>query len=259
MNNEFSLKEIEDVLIKATYPIEIGKRTIQTGEVIAAFDKLMFINFTEFNEHASARGGFDNREHICWDTTKEVRVSFSQGIFSPEQLTLLINCGLIDNGNTGVTITNRELLESDENNQIELKETPSGSIFVYEVDSGDKIEYTISGKKITVEKKYTNYLVDYEWTYVDGAQSLKIGKKLLNGCVSLEGRTKVKEDITGQVKTGIIKIPKLKLLSNLSMRLGKDTIPQVGGFTGTAIPVGERGQQFAMELYLLEDNIDSDF
>lgn len=80
----------------------------------------------------------------------------------------------------------------------------------------------------------------------------------MNSFVSLEGRVKIKEDITGQVKTGIIKIPKLKLLSNLSIRLGRDAIPMVSNFNGVAVPVGERHQQFVMELHILEDDIDSD-
>jgi hypothetical protein len=41
MNNyEFGLKELTDLTLKATYPIEIAGRTFEPGEVIARFDKI---------------------------------------------------------------------------------------------------------------------------------------------------------------------------------------------------------------------------
>ena len=40
MNNdiEFGLKELTDLTLKATYPIEVAGRRFETGEVIARFD-----------------------------------------------------------------------------------------------------------------------------------------------------------------------------------------------------------------------------
>jgi hypothetical protein len=81
---------------------------------------------------------------------------------------------------------------------------------------------------------------------------------LTNGYLSLEGKTRVKDDITGQVTTGIIKIPKLKLMSDLSMRLGQDAVPVVGRLDAIAVPTGERGHKKVMELIFLNDDIDSD-
>jgi hypothetical protein len=31
---------------------------------------------------ASANGGWDNRTRIYWETTKEVKINFTQGVFS---------------------------------------------------------------------------------------------------------------------------------------------------------------------------------
>ena len=59
-------------------------------------------------------------------------------------------------------------------------------------------------------------------------------------------------------ETANIKIPKLKLLSNLSMRLGQDAVPLVGRLDAVAVPTGERGQKKVMELIFLNDDIDSD-
>ena len=51
----------------------------------------------EIKSFSSANGGFDNRSHIYWDSTKEIKLSFAQGVFSKLQLALMTNASLIDN------------------------------------------------------------------------------------------------------------------------------------------------------------------
>jgi hypothetical protein len=101
-------------------------------------------------------------------------------------------------------------------------------------------------------------LIDYYYEYSNNYEILSVGNPLTNGFLSLEGKTRVKDDTTGQITTGIIKIPKLKLLSNLSMRLGQDAVPVVGRLDAVAIPTGERGHKKVMEIIFLNDDIDSD-
>jgi hypothetical protein len=60
------------------------------------------------------------------------------------------------------------------------------------------------------------------------------------------------------VKTGIINIPKLKLMSDLSIRLGKEAIPLVGKLDAIALPVGGKGDKKIMEIIFLDDDVDSD-
>ena len=71
-NNEFGLKELYDLTLKATYPIEIAGRKFETGEVVARFDKIQIANFKEITSRFSANGGFDNRPHVIWEDTKEI-------------------------------------------------------------------------------------------------------------------------------------------------------------------------------------------
>jgi len=49
-----------------------------------------------------------------------------------------------------------------------------------------------------------------------------VGEKLIKGYLQLEGKTRVKDDITGKTHTAILRIPRLKLVSDLSMRLGRE-------------------------------------
>ena len=43
--NDFGFKELYDVSLKTTYPIEVGERKLESGETIAVFDKLQLANF----------------------------------------------------------------------------------------------------------------------------------------------------------------------------------------------------------------------
>jgi hypothetical protein len=44
MATEFGLKELYEVIIRTTYPIEVSGKTIEAGETIAVFDKIQIAN-----------------------------------------------------------------------------------------------------------------------------------------------------------------------------------------------------------------------
>jgi hypothetical protein len=95
MENNLGFKDLYDVTLKATYNIEMGDRTINAGEVIAIFDKIQIAQFNEIKSFASANGGLHNGARIFWNDTKELKLSFSQGVFSSSQLSLLTNGKLL--------------------------------------------------------------------------------------------------------------------------------------------------------------------
>ena len=98
----------------------------------------------------------------------------------------------------------------------------------------------------------------YRYNYVNKVYDYKIGRRLINGFVELEGRTRIKDDVNGQVVTGIIKVPKLKLLTELSVKLGEQATPVVGRFDALCMPVGSRGNTYVTDFVMLSDDIDSD-
>jgi hypothetical protein len=260
MDNNIGFKELYEVSLKATYPIEMGDRKIEVGETIAVFDKIQIGNFEEKKNFISANGGYDNRARIWWEETKEIRVNFAQGVFSKSHLTLMTNAKWIENeGQSIVNINRREEVETDGSGSATVKYPITKPVFVYDKETGKRItEFTYTENSITIGQSYKEIVVDYYYSYDNGYSILSFGRMLTNGYLSLEGKTRVKDDITGQVTTGIIKIPKLKLLSNLSMRLGQDAVPLVGRLDAIAVPTGERGHKKVMELIFLNDDIDSD-
>ena len=257
---QFSMKELYDVSLKSTYPMKIGNRDIEVGEKIAVFDKIQLANFNEIKKLYTANGGFDNRARVYWEDTKEVQLNFAQGVFSKAQLSLMLNANLVTlkGERSNYLISTREFLESNESGEFELKYIPH-NLFVYSAANCKKIPYEIiEEKRIKISEPFTNLIVDYQYEYHNNVDELIVGTQLTNGYLELEGKTRYKDDITGHTHTGIIRIPKLKLMSNLSMRLGENAHPVVGNFSAIAVPTGGKGNKKVMEMFFLSDDIDSD-
>lgn len=260
MESNFSFKDFENVRLKATSQMKVGDRTIESGETISVFNKIQIAQITENLQMVSAHGGFQDKDRVYWMTTKNERLNFVQGVFSPTQFALMTNANLIEYArDASILITNEEQLESDENGYFTLKEQPVANLWIYNKETGAKItNYGIENKIIQIETPYLDVIVVYDYNYLNGAKEYKIGQRLFEGFVELEGRTRVKDDTTGQVVTGILKIPKLKLMSNLSITLGKQAAPVVGNFSALAIPVGSGYNTYVSEFYILNDDIESD-
>jgi hypothetical protein len=259
-NFEFGMRELYSCSIKATSNIEVNGQKFEANETIAAFDKVMVATFDDTVKVWTAHGGADDRDHVWWETTKDVKVQFTQGIFSNTQLALMTNRKLarIDEGEP-IYLTRREQLESDDDGIVEFSETPMDYCFLYDLKTGERVNFEpVTEKSVKVSTPYLTVIADYAFEYKGGAARLVIGGQLTNGFFSFEGRTRVKDDITGQNRTGILHIPKLKLMSDISMRLGSEVNPVVGKLDAYACPVGPRGKQRAMTLTFLNDDIDTD-
>jgi hypothetical protein len=172
----------------------------------------------------------------------------------------MTNAKLIENmGEEIVPINAREEYESDDTGKIIIGRTLREPVFVYDKETGKKLMgWTRADDRIYLSEQYKTVIVDYWYDYQNGCTTMTIGRPLVTGYLSLTGKMRVKDDTTGKVVTGIIKIPKLRLMSDLSMRVGSDAIPQVGRLDAVAVPEGVRGQSKVMEFILLNDDIDAD-
>ena len=260
MDKEFGMQELYSVLLKATYPIEIKGKQIAAGEVIAAFDKIQIANFSDIHKEVAAQGGYQNRKLLIWNRTEGVNLIFTQGIFSKVQLGLMNNSQLARIGDEQIVrIAQREVLETDNEGKITLTYEPIDSwIFVYNKETGEKLtELVMTGpKEIKTPLVYKDVIVDYEYGYDNGADVSFIGEEIFDGFMSLEGRSRIKDDVTGETHTAIIFIPKLKITSDFNLTLGQNAQPVVGKFSGVALPINERKNSKALEIYFLEDDID---
>lgn len=255
-----SFKEFEQVSLKTTYPIEVNGKTVEEGEIIAYFDKIQIAGLQQVSSHISANGGYGNRARVFWDTTKQINLNFTQGVFSPTHLALMTGSKLAKiEENEPIILTKIEEGETNEDGKYEIQFKPVGKFFCYRKKTGEKIDvYRLLGKQLITPEPYTDIVCQYDYEYLNGGSVLKIGQRLVTGFLELEGRTRVKDDTTGQITTGIIKIPKLKLMSDLSIRLGPQQSPVAATFSAVGIPVGSRNDSYVCDFYYLNNDIDSD-
>ena len=261
MNNEFGLKELYSVVLKATFPIEMDGREFETGEVIARFDKIQIANFREVTSRVSANGGKANPALVVWEDPKEIQLTFTQGIFSKRQFALLSNANLIQKAPIDKILVSAQFKgESNEEGKIQLDKENVTSVFVYDAKTLDRIKpISIDLEKgvITIEQQYCDVEIDYQYEYVNDVSVMKVGQKLIGGFLLLEGKTRVKDDITGKTRTAILRIPRLKLVSDLSMRLGREAGPLLANFAAVGYP-GVGKDKMVMELLFLNDDIDAE-
>ena len=262
MDNEFGLKELYDLTLKATFPIEMDGRKFEAGEVIARFDKIQIANFREITSRVSANGGKANPALIVWEDPKEIQLTFTQGIFSKRQFALLSNANLIQKAPADkILISSHFKGESDENGKIQLERENVTNVFVYNAKTFDRInikESDLEKGVIAIDNAYCDVEVDYQYEYTNDISIMKVGQKLIGGFLLLEGKTRVKDDITGRTRTAILRIPRLKLVSDLSMRLGREAGPLLANFAAIGYPIGNGKDKKVMELLFLNDDIDAE-
>ena len=261
-NNEFGLKELTDITLKATYPIEMEGRRFEAGEVIARFDKIQIANFRELTSRVSANGGKHNPALVVWEDPREIQISFTQGVFSKRQFALLSNANLIKNApTTRILLSAHYTGESDEAGRISVGKKRITNVFVYDAKTFEKINpiiYELEKGVIIIDKPFCDVEIDYQYEYTNESTTLNVGQKLINGFLSFEGKTRVKDDITGKTHTAILRIPRLKLVSDLSMRLGREAGPLLANFAAVGYPVGNGRDKKVMEMLFLNDDIDAE-
>ena len=90
-NSILGVKELYDVVLKAYTDTEINGVKVKEGQVIGRFDKIQVARLREEKSYIAARGGYGNRELVVWDETESVGITFTQGVFSKTQLSILFS------------------------------------------------------------------------------------------------------------------------------------------------------------------------
>lgn len=262
MENEFGLKELYSVVLKATYPIEMEGRKFESGEVIARFDKIQIANFRELTSRVSANGGKHNPALVVWEDPREIQLTFTQGVFSKRQFALLSNANLIKIAPADKILISAHFKgESDDEGIVQLEKENVSNVFVYNAKTFEKIKpinVDLEKGVLVIDQNYCDVEVDFQYEYTNDVSVMNIGQKLIGGFLLLEGKTRVKDDITGKTRTAILRIPRLKLVSDLSMRLGREAGPLLANFAAVGYPVGNGKSQKIMEMLFLNDDIDAE-
>ena len=244
----YGIKELYSVALKTTFNMKIGEKEYEPDETILHFENLQYTALNENKSTITATGGYNNKELIYWDNTRNVNFICERGIISPTSLAILSNSNLRQE--QSIEVPFYEVIEP-KNGVIELTHLPTKG-FIYSKD-GEKLYSNINQQKYN----YTDTVIaDYYYIYNNGSYIIDLGNRLCNGYLRLEGKMRLKDDLDGHDKTAI---PKIRIASNLTMRLGRKTGALVNSFSFTGIPVGQRGEEKVLSYTLLNDDIDSDF
>lgn len=269
--NYFGVKELYGVALKCTSNMEINGKWFQEGEPIIFFDKLQIAYLDEQKRRTAAKGGYGNATLVKWEDTTGMNIQLSEGVISDMGLSILSNSRILSQDKNTILIPYSETLESEKEEggyALQLKHLPQERPYVYR--NGEKINEFLyqnvnSKGKILInnvndeaEIEPPKYTVYYEYKYTGNANNLCIGQRLVRGFLSLTGRMRLKDDQSGKETTCLIEIPKVELMSDLTMRLGSGVSPYVYGFNLQAHPVGERGNQYVCKFTMLDEDIDSD-
>lgn len=255
MELQFGLKELYDVIITANDSVVINGVTFLKNEPIFFLDKVQIADLTTNTSNVSARGGFDNRAHVTWESTKEGIFRFTQGIFSKEQFSLLHNYKILQN-NGNLSVLQKEYLESDKDGHFTLTNRAE-NVYVYNRTSGQKMEHgKVDDYTYTVLTPYCDIVVFYRYVYNNSYSSLLLGERAINGFVTLQAKTRTKDDVTGIERTGIINFPKMQIRNNFALRMGEQSSPVVADFIGVAHPVGDKFNSRIGEINFLSSDID---
>jgi len=259
MDNFSGIKELYDVSIRLNSPLEFNGRKFNINETLLLFKTAEIADITERKSSVQARGGYHNNALINWETDKEMNFAISHGVLSPVSWALLSN-SKIEMPKTK-SVSYNEIVYTIEDNDycyVDLKYKPNHCncimgaqgnpcneplpmgrrpelmlkplppsrekfIFVYDQETGQRIDdFEIYENRLSFKGPYRKVYVDYTFEYEDKIKVIKVGDRLFNGFLSLAGKMSVKDEMSGEVTTAILEIPKIKLSSNLSLRLGKN-------------------------------------
>ena len=103
------------------------------------------------------------------------------------------------------------------------------------------------------------YIVDYYYEYGKEAISYTLQKERFNGLFSLEGKFYSKDENEGQNYTNILYMPKVRIVSDINLRLGERADPTVSAFDIIGLPetVGD-DKDLIVEIQHLGEDLDAD-
>lgn len=257
MELQFGFKELYDVIITANDPVVINGVSFSKGEPLLFLEKVQVADLSTNTSNVSARGGFDNRAQVTWESTREGVFRFTQGIFSKEQFSLLHNYKILQS-NDSLSVLQKEYLETNQDGRFTLP-YKAENVYVYNRTTGQKMDLgKIDDYTYTVLTPFCDIIVFYKYAYTSEYSSLLIGERAINGFVTLQAKTRTKDDVTGIEKTGIINFPKMQIRNNFALRMGEQSSPVVADFVGIAHPIGDKFNARIGEINFLNADIDAE-
>lgn len=298
MDQYFGHKELYQVVLRAKTPMQFGNRRIEADEPVLYFDDINMSLLTEQNQPVFARGGYENMPRVIWDERSEVQFQMTDGVMSSVGMSILLSANVLSEqdknplyismkeGPLSPIYTYKKEVNGVEIDFpcIELRHRPVGyptkKIFIFEY-SRNAIQKKCYGEWVQVTDGYDNvhdclalsydknlsdpvkksreFVVDYYYQYEDEALIYSVEKERFNGLFTLEAKFYSKDENEGRNYTNVLYMPKVRIVSNINLRLGERADPTVSTFGIIGLPetVGDQ-KNLIMEITRLGEDIDAD-
>ena len=286
----FGIKELYEVVLKAKTPMRFGSRYLEIGEPVLYFENINMSLLTEQSSPIMARGGWANMPRVIWEDRSEVQFSLTEGVLSSISMGILLSAAVTsrEQGNSILVPKREGPFELNDENELFLDNWPVSNdqrkTFIYEYDR-DVAQRKVYGKRIFGKKDpfepekdmpclqvyedydltiladtTKKYIVDYYYEYKDEALIYTIQKERFNGLFTLEGKFYSKDENDGINYTNLIYMPKVRVVSDISLRLGERADPTSSVFNIIGMPENISGDHkgLILEMTRLNKDIDSD-
>ena len=290
LDQYYGMQQLYQVVLKAKQPMQFGSRKIEKDEPVLYFQNINISLLSQRNHPIIARGGWANLPQVVWEDRSDVTFTLSEGVLSS------IGVGVLFSANVFQKSQQQELLvrrregpfELDINGCIELKNWPVGlekkKTFIYQY-ARDVVQKKVYGKRVhghmdpfddTKELPYIKiyedkecqtqadrdyqYIIEYYYEYPRTALIYRIQKQRFNGLFTLEGKFYSKDENEGINYTNLIYMPKVRVVSDINLRLGERADPTMSVFNIIGIPenMGADKNGLILEITRLDSDIDEE-
>ena len=285
----FGVKELYEVVLRAKTPMTFGTRYIEENEPVLYFENISMSTLSERNQPIMARGGWANMPRVIWEDRSEVQFTFSEGVMSSISMGILLSSQVVSpTQEKKLFVSKREGPKPIDEDTYLLPiehwpvDYPLRKTFVFEYERGvaqkkvycEKVEgqmdpfgveipslrlFEDKEHKVPIEDIDKKFLVDYYYQYNNEALIYNIQKERFNGLFTLEGKFYSKDENKGYNYTNLMYMPKVRVVSDINLRLGERADPSVSVFNIIGLPENTDGvKNLILEITRLNENLDEE-
>ena len=270
----FGHKELYELILRAKVPMQFGDRYVESQQPVLCFSDINMSLLTEQNSPIFARGGWGNMPRVIWDERSEVQFQLVDGVMTSAGMGILLGSNVLSQKDKEILyIPMTEILDAFNLCEIEIKGQmrqlpyielkyepipyPDKKTFIFEFahntiqdthygyffkfqDELGMFHYRVALAKDknfnTPAENNRKYVINYYYKYEDDALIYSVQKERFNGLFTLEGKFYSKDENEGLNYTNIIYMPKVRIVSNINLRLGERADPTVSTFNIIGMP-----------------------
>ena len=239
----FGVREICNVVFKATTARKIGSKSFEKGQPVMYFDSLKTSTMEQATTTAYAQGGRGNTRLVAWEGEKTLTFTMEDALISEMGLAILAGANLYEakEGDTLLVHVTETTNKAEVTKAAASGENLGVKFYALEMDEsgnivGNPIEVTIDEtKKVTGIETGKAYLIDYYTEKTSGATQIDIEPQSFGGNFYIEADTLFR-DTDGADHAAQFVIPNGKIQSNFTLSMASSGDPSTFTFTVDAFP-----------------------